>query len=123
MSPLINLVYSATFSGGIKSSDWTGEVVNAELIVGNNPSEVLVTGLRGDTPVYLKKENVTPGQTIDADFSTFLPMENIQVLDFVGVTSTAGFRTNEPHSYYYNFENHRANDYVATTGLLAYVAG
>lgn len=123
VSPLINLLYSTTFPGGIKSSDWTGEVVNTEITVGNNPSEVLVTGQRGNTPVYLKKENVTAGQTIEADFSTFLPMENIQVLDLVGITSTAGFRTNEPHSYYYNFENHRANEYVPTTGLLAYVAG
>jgi hypothetical protein len=50
-------------------------------------------------------------------------MENIQVLDFVGVTSTAGFKSAEPNSYYYNFENTRVTNSVATTGLLAYVPG
>lgn len=122
VSPLRNLFLSTTFAGGIKSLDWNGEVWNAEITMSNNPTEILVTGLRGNTPVYLK-QNVTPGQTIEIDFSTFVPMESIQSLDFIGVTSTAGFKNDEPYSNYFNFENHRVTDYVATTGLLGYVAG
>lgn len=122
VSPLNNIVISVS-AGGIKSFDWTGGVLDAELTLGKNPSEVLITGLRGSVPVYLKKGNVSPGQTIDANFDTFVPMENVQLLDFVGVTSTAGFKNDEPGSYFYNFENHRATEYVATNGLLAYVDG
>jgi hypothetical protein len=123
VSALSNLVYSATFSGGIKSLNVSGNVVDAELNLGVNSSEVLITAMRANTPVYFKKQQVTPGAIIEADFSTFVPMENIQVLDFSGVTSTAGFKSAEPNSYYYNFENTRATASVPTTGMLAYVPG
>lgn len=123
VSPLSNLMYSATFAGSIKAVDWTAGVVNAELYLGDAPSEVLVTGLRDNTPVYFKKQNVSAGETVDADFTSFVPMENIQRLDFTGYTATAGFRTAEPYSYYSNYENTRVTGQALTDGLIAYVPG
>lgn len=105
--PLLNLSFSTpkrslSVDKPVKESFENNSLVVAYTLR-ENPAKMLITGKRGETPVYFLKTGIKPQDKLDLDYETdFKPADKIVKMDYFGYNNAEvlGFMNGESNSYY-----------------------
>ncbi|HEY5749529.1 MAG TPA: hypothetical protein VIU12_25855, partial [Chryseolinea sp.] len=104
--PLVNLSFSTpkqilSVDKPVQESFENNSLV-LDYTLRENPAKMLITGKRGETPVYFLKTGIKPLDKLDLDYETdFKPAEKILKLDYFGTSSVEvlGFMNGESNPY------------------------
>jgi len=110
--PLLNLSFSTRQQNPSVDRPVEESFENNSLVLAytlrESPAKVLVTGKRGETPVYFLKTGIKPQDQLDLDYNTdFKPADKILKIDYFGYNAATalGFMNGESNSYFLSSAN------------------